>query len=343
MKRIALIISIIAVSFSSCSLLTDEESKDIAAIQKAETEAVQRIKNASVTEVENAKREINLAVTDVISKADTTLTQKFQVVERAMTQKAEETKKDLGNRIQGIEDRITKSCIIGLVGAFLGLVGLIVAILAYRKKPRTNIRRVKELIHEEIFDNPNFPNTIRSIINGASNSRLQTGSGYSSITQQQIIREVEAYIHSRKFKEQLESILQTQTGKPILPNISTESTIKTSRMGAQPSTSPLYELYAKESDSMQLSSIQNSYQKGKSIYKLILAEPNSNTAQVSLCIEQEDAKERILAYDNQYLEPICIVSRLSSQPATVEVKSMGMAERIGEEWKVSKQVIVEIK
>lgn len=338
MKKIILIISILAVSFSSCSLLSDEGSKDITAIQNAENEAVQRIQKASVTEIESAKREISLAATDVISKADTTLTKKFQVVE----QKAEAIEKDLGNRIQGIEDRITRSYIVGLVGTFIGIVGLIIAILAY-KKNRTD--QVKDLINKEVFNNPELTDKIQSIVNKASNSRKQTGSTYSSTTQQQVIQKtIKNYIDSREFKDQLEVILKAQTRKPDQPSVSTEtSSVNPPRTVMQPTVKSSYELYAKESNSMQLPSIQSSYQKGKSIYKLILADPNSNTAQVSLCIEQEDAKERILAYDNQYLAPICLVSRLSSQPTNVEVKSAGTAERIGEEWKVTKQVIVEIK
>lgn len=338
MKKIILIISILAVSFSSCSLLSDEGSKDITAIQNAENEAVQRIQKASVTEIESAKREISLAATDVISKADTTLTKKFQVVE----QKAEAIEKDLGNRIQGIEDRITRSYIVGLVGTFIGIVGLIIAILAY-KKNRTD--QVKDLINKEVFNNPKLTDKIQSTVNKASNSRKQTGSTYSSTTQQQVIQKtIKNYIDSREFKDQLEIILKAQTRKPDQPSVSTEtSSVNPPRTVMQPAVKSSYELYAKESNSMQLSSIQSSYQKGKSIYKLILADPNSNTAQVSLCIEQEDAKERILAYDNQYLDPICLVSRLSSQPTNVEVKSAGTAERIGEEWKVTKQVIVEIK
>lgn len=338
MKKIILIISILAVSFSSCSLLSDEGSKDITAIQNAENEAVQRIQKASVTEIESAKREISLAATDVISKADTTLTKKFQVVE----QKAEAIEKDLGNRIQGIEDRITRSYIVGLVGTFIGIVGLIIAILAYIKI-RTD--RVKDLINKEVFNNSKLTDKIQRIVNETSNSRKQTGSTYSSTTQQQVIQKtIKNYIDSREFKDQLEVILKAQTRKPDQPSVSTEtSSVNPPRTVMQPAVKSSYELYAKESNSMQLSSIQSSYQKGKSIYKLILADPNSNTAQVSLCIEQEDAKERILAYDNQYLDPICLVSRLSSQPTNVEVKSAGTAERIGEEWKVTKQVIVEIK
>ena len=104
-----------------------------------------------------------------------------------------------------------------------------------------------------------------------------------------------------------------------------------------------YLIYAKESNSMVLSNIQDTYQKGKSIYKLIMSEPNASTAEVSVCIEQEEVKQRILKFDSQYLEPICSVTRSSNDPTQVVIKTTGTAERIGEEWKVIRPIIVEIK
>lgn len=346
MKKIILIISILASSLSSCSLPSDEKSQDIANIQKEEKEAIQNIKNISKTEIENAKKEINSAVTDVISMADTTLTEKLQAIKDAINQEAETTKKDLGNRIQRIENRITKSYIVGIAGTIVGFIGLIIAILAYRKEPRTDI--IKVLIAKEVTQNPNILSCIRNAI-GTTNNRQQQSSVSSTTTQQLVKREIDYYIYSKKFTDYLENIIKEQSHKSTNDSIENPSAnslkpmAQSSSQSSQGLTKNSYELYAKESNSMQLSSIQSSYQKGKSIYKLILTDPNSNTAQVSLCVEQEDAKERILAYDNQYLEPICRVSRLSSQPTNVEVKCVGTAERIGEEWKVNKQIIVEIK
>lgn len=339
MKKIVLIISIFTASFSGCSMPLDD--------QKAEQEAVQRIKNAAEIEIENAKGKLNLVIADIISKADTNLTQKYQTVENAMDQKAEAIEHDLGGRIQGIENRITKSYIVGGIGTIIGLIGLIIAILAYKKE--TNIDIIKCLIAKEVTQNTNILSCIRNVI-GTTNNRQQQSPISSTITQQQVKREIECYLYSKKFKDYLERLLREQDSNSVQPCVLEEDlSANMPKPIVQSISQPLnvvktsYELYAKESNSMQLSSIQNSYQKGKSIYKLILTDLNSNTAQISLCVEQEDAKERILAYDNQYLEPICLVSRLSSQPTNVEVKSVGTAEKIGEEWKVNKQIIVEIK
>ena len=94
---------------------------------------------------------------------------------------------------------------------------------------------------------------------------------------------------------------------------------------------------------MILSNIQDTYQKGKSIYKLTMSEPNASNAEVSVCIEQEEVKQRILKFDSQYLEPICSVIRSSNEPTEVIIKTTGTAERIGEDWKVIRPITVEIK
>jgi hypothetical protein len=74
-----------------------------------------------------------------------------------------------------------------------------------------------------------------------------------------------------------------------------------------------------------------------------MPEPNASTAEVSICIDQEEVKQRVLKFDSQYLEPICTVTRSSNEPTQVVINATGLAERIGEEWKVVRPVIVEIK
>jgi hypothetical protein len=74
-----------------------------------------------------------------------------------------------------------------------------------------------------------------------------------------------------------------------------------------------------------------------------MPDPNASTAEISVCIEQEEVKQRILKFDSQYLEPICSVTRSSNEPSQVVIKTTGLAERVGEEWKVIKPIIVEIQ
>lgn len=298
MKKIAIFISILAVSISSCTLPSNNEGKNGIGIHGNDVEIV--TKNSSTEGIE----------------------------------------KDFKDQNKDIESRITNARFAGLIGIFIGVLGVIIALLAYRKKTHINIKQLREFIDNEIIHDQAILHQTKCMINASNNNQH-----LNSIIQQQVARQIEGYFNSPKFREQLDVIIRSQIYKSNQANVSTGS-LPTTSLNAEISRTTVspYELYARESSSMLLSNIQGSYQKGKSIYKLILEGPNSNTAKIGLCIEYEDAQDRILAYDNEYLEPICVVSRMSNQPTKVEIKTMGVAERISsEDWRVVKQIIVEIK
>lgn len=268
----------------------------------------------------------------MISKADSTLTKQFTAVEKSLNAKAEETKKELSGKISGIEDN-TKAKAISFIGIAIGILGMVLAFFAYRKRPRTNVNRVKDIITEEINTNDYIRNEIRRIAGGQSSSYRPQA---SAPPQEAINQAIEAYLASKKFKD----ILQQYVASATAP---TQSVAEYIKMEPVTTAKPAYQIYAKESNSMILSSIQDTYQKGKSIYRLTMSEANASTAEVSVCIEQEEVKQRILKFDSQYLEPICSVTRSSNEPTQVLIKTTGTAERIGEEWKVIRPIIVEIK
>lgn len=333
MKKIIILLSVIALA--SCSLLPDKGGKDIEAINKAEQTATANINQFTEQEIARAKKEISNAVASVISKADSTLTKQFTAVEKSLNTKAEETKKELSGKISGIEDNITKAKAVSLIGIAIGILGIVLAILAYRKRPRTNVNRVKDIIAEEVNTNDLIRNEIRRIVAEHNSSYRPQASTLSQAT---IDRAIETYITSKKIRD----ILQQYMSSTAVPSQNIAEITKT-EPPVTPSVKPLCQIYAKESNSMVLSSIQDTYQKGKSIYKLIMSEPNASTAEVSVCIEQEEVKQRILKFDSQYLEPICSVTRSSNEPTQVVIKTTGTAERIGEEWKVIRHIIVELK
>jgi len=333
MKKFVIIISVI--TLASCSLLPDKGSKDIEAINVAEQNAKKSITEHTNKEVVRAKNEISTAVASVISKADSTLTRQFSAVEESLSIKADETKKELSDKISEIENNITNAKAISFIGIIIGLFGIVMAFLAYRKKPRTNVNRVKDLIQEEINTNDFIRNEIRKIVGGQNSSYRSTATAPS---QASIDRAIETYMTSKKFRD----ILQQHMSSPIVQSQNVEESVRTVHT-VTPNAKPLYQIYAKESSSMVLSSIQDTYQKGKSIYKLTITEQNATTAEVSICIEQEEVRQRILKFDSQYLEPICTVIRSSNEPTQVVVKTVGMAERSGDEWNVVKPIIVEIK
>lgn len=314
MKKIIILLSVI--TLASCSLLPNNGENDNEAIKKAQQTAQENISQYTDQEIARAKKEIDNAVASVISKADSTLTKQFTAVEKSLNAKAEETKKELSGKISGIEDNITKAKAISFIGIAIGILGIVLAFFAYRKRPRTNVNRVKDIITEEINTNDYIRNEIRRIAG--------------------IDRAIEAYLASKKFKDILQQYIALATAP-------TQSVAENIKMEPATTAKPVYQIYAKESNSMILSSIQDTYQKGKSIYRLTMSEANAYTAEVSICIEQEEVKQRILKFDSQYLEPICSVTRSSNDPTQVLIKTTGTAERIGEEWKVIKPITVEIK
>lgn len=326
MKKIIIILSVIALA--SCSLLPDNGGKDFEAINKAEQTATENIRKYTDEEIARAKTEIGNQVASVVSKADSTLTKQFTAVEESLNAKAEETNEELSEKIK-------KAKAISFIGIAIGLLGIILAILAYRKRPRTNVNRVKGIITEEINANDFIRNEIRRIAGGQGSSYRPQSSAPSQAT---IDRAIETYITSKKFAD----ILQQHMSSTAVP---TQTVVESKKVGPSvaPAAKPMYQIYAKESSSMVLSSIQETYQKGKSIYKLTMPDPNASTAEISVCIEQEEVKQRILKFDSQYLEPICSVTRLSNEPSQVVIKTTGVAERVGEEWKVIKPIIVAIK
>lgn len=116
MKKIIILLSVIALA--SCSLLPDNEGKNIEVINKAEQTAKENISQYTDQEIARAKKEIDNAVASEISKADSTLTKQFTAVEKSLNAKAEETKKELSGKISGIEDNITKAKVIRVNSTF---------------------------------------------------------------------------------------------------------------------------------------------------------------------------------------------------------------------------------
>ena len=240
MKKIIILLSVI--TLASCSLLPNNGENDNEAIKKAQQTAQENISQYTDQEIARAKKEIDNAVASVISKADSTLTKQFTAVEKSLNAKAEETKKELSGKISGIEDNITKAKAISFIGIAIGILGIVLAFFAYRKRPRTNVNRVKDIITEEINTNDYIRNEIRRIAGGQSSSyRPQT----SAPSQATIDRAIEAYLASKKFKDILQQYIALATAP-------TQSVAENIKMEPATTAKPVYQIYAKESNSMAM-------------------------------------------------------------------------------------------
>lgn len=102
--------------------------------------------------------------------------------------------------------------------------------------------------------------------------------------------------------------------------------------------------YARESRTKELEISSKDYQRGKSLYKLILDNPDSPVATLDLCLNEEGAVEQIIKRDIQYLGVICSVNQKTYTPTTVKVIEKGIAEkRDNNIWEVTKQIKVEFE
>ena len=79
MKKIIILLSVI--TLASCSLLPNNGENDNEAIKKDQQTAQENISQYTDQEIDRAKKEIDNAVSSVINRADSTLTNQFTAVE----------------------------------------------------------------------------------------------------------------------------------------------------------------------------------------------------------------------------------------------------------------------
>lgn len=327
------------VFFASCSSFNKEE-KEVSDIKKAVKLANKEITEHTDLEIDRALDRIKQEVNGRIWEADTTLDAKLNVIiesliekERELSEKAKVKDEELKNKITDIYALIMFSFIFS--GAALILGGLGLFFYKSRNKEK-NISQIKDIVFNDI----DFNDVMRKEIRRCVEKQISAyASKNSNLSKNDIEIIVETYIRSSNFSAYLEQLIFS-IDKSSIEN-KTES--KLNNIEQQSICTNLYQIFAKESNSMVLSNLQSTYQKGKSLYKLTMIDANANSADITLCIDQDEVKQRVIKFDNQYLEPICSVMRTSSEPNEVIIKSTGFAERNGDEWKVIKPIIVEIK
>lgn len=313
--------------FTCCTSFISGE-KDI----KAEREATERIKQFTDSQVKHAKQEIDKIVAEKVCRADTALIMNFNDLSKSFEEQVSTSKlklKDLIKSESNKRDRMEWG------GILLGFLGLIIAFFALKKRPKISSRMLVGPIVKLMKTNPELQDSVISLLSDLPNNKPTQVNNVTSIPTDRMI---EACLNSEKFRavllQQIASVLNSREIEypSVKPSRTEQEHIKTNCL-----------FYAKESNSMILSNLQSSYQKGKSIFKLTLKDSADITARVGICVEQEEVRQRILKFDSKYLEPVCKVTRSSNEPTEVVVLSEGVAERVGEDWKVVKPVCIEIK
>lgn len=203
--------------------------------------------------------------------------------------------------------------------------------------------RIKEVMTESVNDKDSviFNNIVDLI-----DTRIKETCVDNSMRGNELQLMVHKYtIDDKMFMASLTGKLKNSLGLDDDESVLTERSAHNNDENSNPEVSSLkYELYAKDSQTKTLSVIDSTYRQGFSIYRLMLPSPDSTFAELDLCLDRDDAKGRILANGDQFLEAVCSITRESSRPTTVVVKKLGRAEKnsLGE-WVVVQPVEIELK
>lgn len=101
--------------------------------------------------------------------------------------------------------------------------------------------------------------------------------------------------------------------------------------------------YARETNnSFTLRDIRDSYQPGKSLYKLTIYNDNI-TARIEPILDREEVKQRALKDEGKLLEPICEIEKASDKPKDIKLISSGSAKLEDGNWVVDDKHKIRIK
>lgn len=309
---------------SSC--ISPEKDKIDEYIRQAKSQ----IDDTTTVCITRAKDEIDAAVASCIKNAtvsiDTAMKQSIAVVEQQFNKKAEE--------LDGIKgDLIRKSNIasaIALAGVLVGLAGVIMGFVCLSRLKRENFR---ENVIYSVKDSSRIKDYILRLLD---DKKPQSKS--QSLSQDDVKRVVHSYLFHHRVLELLAKELSDRIGQQ---NISSVVAAAPRQDLAQPIGG--LELYARDSRTPILSDVSQVHQKGKTIYKLLLANSGSKEAVLDLCIDKDDVVGRLLRFNNEDLEAICDVSRLTDNPEKVIVVKKGKAEKVnGSDWTVVEKIEIQL-
>lgn len=326
MKQICIILS--ALFLSSCSYFGNKEE-----ITEEKNRAIVEIQEAQKDAIESAKKEIAKIMTDQLGQANESIEKAIKSAETTISAEVEKrVEQSVKSTLESIRSDIRIASLLGLIGVVLGVAGIIFAI--YSLKSRVPKEYVRAKLRHTIYEDIEFENHIKDIMRTVNRPTI----GQISLTRKDVERIVMEYLNKKECANKMPSnsdIKSTSTSSSTAEKKNEDTEIASKRQ--------CFQLFASNSSTMQLSDIQTSFQRGMSVYKLNLTDSDSTTAEVTLCVEQADVKQRILVNDSQFLLPICDVRKQTTTPTTVTVKEKGIAVKNAEGWNVMRKVLVEIK
>ena len=345
MKRLYILFAFLAIV--SCDKLGKKDySKELEAVNSAKEVAVEAIQSAKTEAVSSARSEISQTITRAMEGANNDLATAINSAKDEIKSSVQESvNKAMESQLKNLTSEVAEAKrlsgitgLIALVAILFAIGAIIYAILVSKEHRKTD---EGSLLRDSVVRIVKDSERIQSYFSG-----LTQPSANKSLTKS----DVESIVSKALANKQVMVSTPQRAGETSKMGQDGSKTPKVGYINnppAEPQTStppePVItkvELFAKDSSSDILSGVQSSFQQGKSIYKLLLANKDERYADLTLYLDQ-DVQRRILKASDDFLIPVCKVERKSSDPQSVTVASMGKAERVsGDTWKVVNPIFV---
>lgn len=340
MRNLLLFICILALTgmaTSACSELrfrneSQEETanNDLKVAVKEALEEIQQAKEKAINSINSA---LNEKLQSNFSQTDSTMNHAIDEFKKL----AEKERKKISNQLESVKEK-TQSNQLLIIVSYLVLLTIIV----YTVYNLSRNNQVKKSSTKTDFLNPEQKQLIKDWIKDECGKNAKT----TFVNPQDIEHIIHNYCYDDNFKEYIHEIMRevwqdNRHHTAVTCQDDLKQSAEPSPQTEKVTTDKAYILYARESRTKELEISGKDYQKGKSLYKLILDLPDSSTATLDLCLSEEGATEQIIKRDVEYLGDICSVHRKTYSPTTVKVIEKGTAEkRDNNIWEVTKQIKV---
>lgn len=341
----------IGITTTACSELTSKESPEETAIkdrlkdaEKKALEAIQQAKEKAIDSIHSALEE---KIQSNVSQADSTINEEINKIKKTAEEEKSKIKDQLGDvekKFETVDSYITTFRIFITITSILSVVAIIVAITPVLKLGKNRINSSKT--QSSSYENKQL---IKDLVKEECNKVFSSANQINNSRPEDIESIVHMYCYNDNFKGYIRKIivevLQNYNPNTFAPNREGfNRQTEVSHQTDKATTEKGCILYARDSRTKELEISGKDYQKGKSLYKLILDSPDSVVATLDLCLSEEGATEQIIRRDIQYLGVICAVNRKTYNPSMVKVIEPGIAEkRDNNIWEVTKQIKVELE
>lgn len=348
MKRIIIILLAAVCTIMSCEKFkakdyTEQEKR----IEEALNTALKTIDEATSSAIAVAEQAITTVTANAVEGAGEDISAVINDAKKEIQSAVESSvSESINKKLNAFNEESGKANRFATIAVFIAIGAILLSVVFFILLLR---RTSHDSIVEEVVKSHTVRRKIEEIIRDYTNAEAspQVKNG---ISKADVEAEVRKYLSSNDFKQIIAGLYPTQNAL-----VNDDSGQRTDSGNASPDNIfgqtqanvlvNKVEFYARDSREMRLTGVSPVYQQGKSIYRLVLTSSDSQNAEISICVDKDEVKRRILKSSNDLLEPVCKVERQKSNPddlTTINAKS-GKAEKVsGDIWRITEQITVEL-